>query len=212
MIDVANSEDEFNKTTVSTFKEKLALKCPELKGRLIQSSLLITKLFLTWILNAFFVRSKISLFLIRCEVKNNVHQHPASGHRHFRHAQDRAPLHRLCDHPVARWRRIYSKVKRAESLKSQTKETFTHVFYILLFVWENSGAYKINCTYVYIYIICIYKTQSTATILGKFRCCFISILFQIFMYNTQYYIIQEEEQKLFYTAIGIINCIIMTDK
>lgn len=32
MIDVANSEAEFNKTTVLAFKEKLVVKCPELKG------------------------------------------------------------------------------------------------------------------------------------------------------------------------------------
>ncbi|KAI5609896.1 ubiquitin-like [Silurus asotus] len=31
-IDVATSEDDFNKTTVSAFKEKLIVKFPELKG------------------------------------------------------------------------------------------------------------------------------------------------------------------------------------
>lgn len=33
-IDVANSEAEFNKTTISSFREKLIVKFPELKGRL----------------------------------------------------------------------------------------------------------------------------------------------------------------------------------
>lgn len=31
-VDVATSEDDFNKTTISAFKEKLMVKFPELKG------------------------------------------------------------------------------------------------------------------------------------------------------------------------------------
>ncbi|XP_060771130.1 uncharacterized protein zgc:194655 [Neoarius graeffei] len=36
IIDVANSEEEFNKTTVLAFKEKLVVKCPELKDSKIR--------------------------------------------------------------------------------------------------------------------------------------------------------------------------------
>ncbi|KAK3545703.1 hypothetical protein QTP70_011366 [Hemibagrus guttatus] len=32
IIDVANSEDEFNKTTILAFKEKLLVKYPEIRG------------------------------------------------------------------------------------------------------------------------------------------------------------------------------------
>ncbi|KAI4879365.1 hypothetical protein NFI96_019452 [Prochilodus magdalenae] len=31
-VDIAHSESDFDSTTVATFKEKLVVKCPELKG------------------------------------------------------------------------------------------------------------------------------------------------------------------------------------
>lgn len=42
IIDVANSEDEFNKTTILAFKEKLMLQYPELRGRLFLFIVLMT--------------------------------------------------------------------------------------------------------------------------------------------------------------------------
>lgn len=41
-VDVSTSEDEFNKTTISVFKEKLMVKFPELKGGFVYSILIMT--------------------------------------------------------------------------------------------------------------------------------------------------------------------------
>ncbi|KAF4089219.1 hypothetical protein AMELA_G00063530 [Ameiurus melas] len=82
-VDVATSEDDFNKTTISAFKEKLMVKFPELKGAQFRMMFTDVQLEDTDTFSMRKILNKSTIFLIvrmpggAAPAHTHTHTHPA---------------------------------------------------------------------------------------------------------------------------------------